>query len=123
VSLVVPAKVDSKLARLASEPHKGQLLEAGVRIYNFHGGLLHTKSVTVDGVRSLFGSLNLDPRSMVLNFEITLAIYDAPFTEALRGLQESYIAQSSEMTLTSWHDRAPAKRFAEDAARLLSPLL
>ena len=72
VTLVVPARVDSRLARLASQPHKGELLEAGVRIAEFQGGLLHTKSVTVDGELSLFGSLNLDPRSLILNFEITL---------------------------------------------------
>ena len=42
----------------------------------FEGGLLHTKSMTIDGAISLFGSLNLDPRSLQLNFEITLAVYD-----------------------------------------------
>jgi cardiolipin synthase len=123
VSLIVPAKIDSKLAQYASQPHKGALLEAGVKIYEFEGGLLHTKSVTIDGVRSLFGSLNLDPRSMVLNFEITLAVYDQSFTEALRTLQLSYVEKSKAMNLVAWQDRAPAKRFLEDAARLLSPLL
>ncbi len=123
VTLVVPRRVDSRLARLASQPHKGELLEAGVRIVEFGDGLLHTKSVTVDGSLSLFGSLNLDPRSLVLNFEITLAIYDTPFTHALRAVQQSYIDRSIPMDLSAWRTRPPLRRFAENAARLLSPLL
>ncbi|MDQ9650416.1 phospholipase D-like domain-containing protein, partial [Serratia marcescens] len=47
------------------------MLEAGVRIYQFEGGLLHTKSVLVDGQLSLVGTVNLDMRSLWLNFEIT----------------------------------------------------
>lgn len=61
--------VDSLLVRFASHAHKGDLLAAGVRIARFHGGLLHTKSITVDGQFSLFGSVNLDPRSLWLNTE------------------------------------------------------
>ena len=123
VTLVVPARVDSRLARLASQPHKGELLEAGVRIAEFRGGLLHTKSVTVDGELSLFGSLNLDPRSLILNFEITLAVYDRAFTASLRTLQRSYIERSMPMDLDGWRERSLPRQFAENAARLLSPLL
>jgi cardiolipin synthase A/B len=123
VTLIVPARVDSILARLASQPHLGDLLEAGVRIALFEDGLLHTKSVTVDGELSVFGSLNLDPRSLVLNFEITLLVYDRAFTTTLRALQESYIERSRPMDLASWRARPPLRRFAENAARLLSPLL
>jgi cardiolipin synthase len=79
--------------------------------------------VTVDGELSLFGSLNLDPRSLMLNFEITLAVYDRPFTAGLRGLQQSYIEHASWMDLTSWRSRPFFQRFAENTARLLSPLL
>lgn len=123
VTLVVPRRVDSRLARFASQPHKGELLEAGVRIMEYGAGLLHTKSVTVDGELSLFGSLNLDPRSLVLNFEITLSVYDRAFTAALRAVQQSYIARSVPMNLAAWRARPPLRRFAENAARLLSPLL
>ncbi len=94
VTIVVPAKNDSRLVRLASEAITGDLLAAGVRIQGFEGGLLHTKSITVDGEMALFGSLNLDPRSLWLNFEISLLVYDPMFTGALRALQQSYILQS-----------------------------
>ncbi len=123
VTLIVPARVDSLLVRFASQAHKIDLLEAGVRIAMFEGGLLHTKSITVDGEFSLFGSLNLDPRSLWLNFEITLAVYDQPFTSTLRGLQERYIENSQFMDLETWRKRPRIEQLVVNAARLLSPLI
>jgi len=123
VILIVPAKVDSVLVRYASQAFKGELLRAGVRIANFDGGLLHTKSVSIDGEISLFGSLNLDPRSMRLNFEISLAVYDKDFAGRLRALQQQYIDRSELMDLESWDRRPGRQRFAENCARLFGPLL
>lgn len=123
VVLIVPAKVDSKLVRYASQAFKGDLLRAGVRIANFDGGLLHTKSVTIDGEISLFGSLNLDPRSMRLNFEISLAVYNREFAAQLRALQQQYIDRSELMNLEIWDARPNSQRFAENCARLLGPIL
>jgi len=123
VSIVVPAKVDSLLVRFASQAHKTDLLAAGIRIAQFHGGLLHTKSITVDNEFSLFGSLNLDPRSLHLNFEITLSIYDPEFTGRLRRLQQSYLQQSELLDLAVWQSRSSVARFTESVARLLGPLL
>ena len=123
VILIVPAKVDSRLVRYASQAFQGDLLNAGVRIAKFHGGLLHTKSVTIDRKMSLFGSLNLDPRSLRLNFEISLAVYDENFTKELRALQQSYLDQAELMDLEAWEKRPLKHRVAENCARLLGPLL
>ncbi len=83
VALIVPAKIDSRLVRLTSRAYQSDLLSAGVRVALFRDGLLHTKSITADDQFSLFGSLNLDPRSLRLDFEITLAVYNAGFTAYL----------------------------------------
>jgi cardiolipin synthase A/B len=123
VTLIVPLKVDSRLVQLASRSYQKDLLAAGVRVALFKGGLLHTKSVTVNDQFSLFGSLNLDPRSLRLNFEITLALYDADFTSALRRLQQSYLEQSEMLELAVCLARPALERFAEDAARLAGPVL
>lgn len=123
VILIVPAKVDSLLVRYASQAFQGDLLKAGVRIAKFNGGLLHTKSVTIDGKMSLFGSLNLDPRSFRLNFEISLAVYDRMFTDELRALQQTYIDQAELINLDLWAKRSQPQRVAENCARLLGPLL
>ena len=123
VVIVVPASVDSKLVRLASDAARLELLEAGVRIAAFTEGLLHTKSVTVDGEMSLFGSVNLDPRSFRLNFEILLAVFDRPFTGELRALQERYIAGSHWEQIGAYRSRPLPRRVAENLARLVAPLL
>lgn len=123
VTIIVPARVDSILVRYASRALREQLLEAGVRLAFFKGGLLHTKSVTIDGATSLFGTLNMDPRSLRLNFEITLAIYDPSFTQQLRQLQLSYLEQSEFLTLDRWNERSVGPRVLENLAKLLSPLL
>lgn len=79
VSIIVPYKNDSVLVGWACRAFFAELLEAGVKIYQFKDGLLHTKSVLVDGQLSLVGTVNLDMRSLWLNFEITIVIDDAGF--------------------------------------------
>ncbi|HXY35382.1 MAG TPA: cardiolipin synthase [Planctomycetaceae bacterium] len=123
VTLIVPERVDSRLARLASRSIQGDLAEAGVEVLLFRAGLLHTKSVCVDGEYSLFGSLNLDPRSLHLNFELTLAIYDREFTGRLEALQATYADKSRALDLDEWRERGMGVRLLENVARLLGPLL
>jgi cardiolipin synthase len=123
VTLIVPAKVDSRLSHYASRAYQADLLAAGVRIALYQGGLLHTKSLAVDGRFSLFGSLNLDPRSLRLDFEVTLAVFDAEFTQALRGLHQRYLGRSTWLDLPACRARGAVECFTEDAARLVGPLL
>jgi cardiolipin synthase len=123
VVLILPRRVDSKLVRFASSAFKGELLEAGVRIAQFTDGLLHTKSVTVDRTHCLFGSVNLDPRSFRLNFEILLAMYDSKFSAQLADLQQRYIDRSELMDLETFRNRPLRYVILESVARLLGPLL
>ncbi len=123
VSLIVPHRINSRLVRLATRPYLRELVGAGVQVAQYQGGMLHTKSISIDGDTCIFGSLNLDPRSFHLNFEITLAIYEAPFSRQLENLQRSYLQQAhvvSAAELTSPH---LIVRFLESCARLLAPLL
>lgn len=121
VTLVVPRRVDSRLVYWASRPFQKDLMAAGVRVMEYERGLLHTKSITIDDGFSLFGSLNLDMRSMHLNYEITLAIYDRPFTAELQRLQQTYIAHSIEKVPAP--DPSLPVQMAENVARLVAPLL
>lgn len=123
VTVIVPEKVDSWLVRLASAPLKGELFAAGINIANFSGGLLHTKSVVVDDHLVLFGSLNLDPRSFNLNFEMTLAIFDREVAAEFRRLHQTYLVQSSLMDYHAWSQRSIFYRLIEGIARLFGPLL
>jgi cardiolipin synthase len=123
VTLIVPERVDSRLVRMASRSSLRDLVRAGVHVERFREGLLHTKSVSVDGQIGLFGSLNLDPRSLYLNFEITLAVFDEAFVAELRKLQAAYLENCEPLTLADCEGRPFGARLADNAARLVSPLL
>lgn len=123
VMLLVPRKVDSRLVRLASRPFIRELVHSGVRVAEYRRGMLHTKSITIDHDTSIFGSLNLDPRSLRLNFELTLAIFDEAFTRDLVALQLEYVAGSTVLTPADVVPPAFPGRFAESCVRLVSPLL
>jgi cardiolipin synthase len=123
VTLIVPARVDSRLVGYASRAFQADLIRAGVQVALYQGGLLHTKSLTVDGRFCLFGSVNLAPRSLRLDFEITLAVYDEAFTRAVRHLQQTYVENSVMLDLAACASRSAVERFLEDAARIFGPLL
>jgi cardiolipin synthase A/B len=123
VRLLVPERNDSPLVQYASRWHYEDLLAAGVRILQFRGGLLHTKSVTVDDRLALFGTVNLDLRSLNLNFELMLLVLDPDFVAALVSLQQSYEHDAIPVEAQSWRRRGRGQRLREGLANLVSPLL
>ncbi|KAA9001822.1 cardiolipin synthase [Affinibrenneria salicis] len=123
VSIIVPRKNDSMLVDWASRAFFAELLDAGVKIYQFEGGLLHSKSVLVDGQLSLVGTVNLDMRSLWLNFEITLVIDDDGFGSDLACVQEDYIARSRLLDAEKWQNRPYWQRIVERLFYFFSPLL
>ena len=123
VTLVIPAKNDSRLVDYAGRAVFDELLAAGVRIAAFKGGLLHTKSITVDGSFCLFGSVNLDMRSLWLNFELSLLIYNRDLSSQIRDMQLGYIRDAVILDASEWQRRPLARRFLENAVHLAAPLL
>jgi len=123
VTIIVPEKNDSRLVHYASLARFEALSQAGVRIMTFQGGLLHTKTITIDNDFCLFGSVNLDMRSFWLNFEMTLLIYNRDFTCQVRKLQQGYLLQAGEHNAATFRTRSYRQRFLENIALLLGPLL
>lgn len=123
VTLIVPEKVDSFLTRYASRSYYDDLLEAGVVIQLYRAGLLHTKSISVDGTMSMFGTVNLDMRSLWLNYEVALFVYDRAFAGALHAVQKSYVDRSRQLDPAAWATRPFRERLIENTLRLFSPLL
>ncbi len=123
VTIIVPQKNDSRLVHYASQARFEELAKSGVKIQLFHGGLLHSKTITVDKSFALFGSVNLDMRSFWLNFEATLFIYCEDFTKRLLAVQQSYLDQSLALDLPSFCRRKKLTKFKENSCLLVSPLL
>lgn len=123
VKIIVPQKNDSLLVKYASRARYEELANSGIEIYLFHGGLLHSKTITVDSDFSLFGSVNLDMRSFWLNFEATLFVYCKTFTDQLSRVQQDYLDQSVPLDLEDFSTRNALEKFKENVLLLVSPLL
>jgi len=123
VDLIVPDKNDSVMVSYACRSYFDELLEAGVNIHWFKGGLLHTKSLMIDSQTAYVGTVNLDMRSFWLNFEVTLLVDDSPFAHSLLELQEHYLAQSTPVNLERWRSRPRHQKLIENSFYLVSPLL
>jgi cardiolipin synthase len=123
VKIIIPRNNDSLLIKYASRARYQELADSGVHIFLFYGGLLHSKTITVDRDFSLFGSVNLDMRSFWLNFEATLLIYCKSFTEELFVIQQEYLSQSIELDIDIFSKRGNWEMFKENTVLLVSPLL
>ena len=123
VTLIVPKLNDSTLVAWSSKSFYSDLMSAGVRIAEFHGGLLHTKSLLIDKRIAIFGSVNFDQRSLRLNFEISLIVYNEAFCAKLEKLIETYLQQSDFVDPKVWARRPHWHHYLENAAHLASPLL
>lgn len=123
VTIIIPLCHDSILVKWASRVFFSELLEAGVKIYQFTKGLLHSKSILIDQQLSLVGTVNLDMRSLWLNFEITLVIDDSRFAQNLLTIQNKYISDSQLLDAKTWSMRSYWTRILEKIFYFLSPLL
>ncbi len=123
VALIMPKKLDQLVVGAASRAHFEELLRAGVRILLHRHGLLHSKTITIDSDVAMIGSHNLDERSFRLNYEVSLFIYDTDQASMLRMLQVQYMDESDEIHAEQWGARPLWRRFAENTARLMGPLL
>ena len=123
VTLVVPQRIDSVLVRHASKAYYEDLLQAGVEIYAFRGGLLHSKIVTADDDVAMMGSVNMDRRSFSINFEISMFVYGAEKMDRLRTLQYAYVADSDRVELRAWRRRPVHAKVIQNAIQLLAPIL
>lgn len=123
VTLLLSEKSDAPMVNYASHRYFDDLLKSGVRILLYKKGMLHTKSITVDGELSLFGTVNMDMRSMHLNYELMLLVFDKEFSRKVCALNATYAEFSSEINLYLWYKRSVFERMKEGASYLISPLL
>jgi cardiolipin synthase len=122
-TIIFPAKNDSWIVGAASRSYYADLLAAGVQIYEFQGGLLHTKSLTLDGEVTLIGSANMDRRSFDLNYENNILLHDPKLTAEVRRRQQEYLAQSRPVTAEMVAKWSILRRIWNNAIAMLGPVL
>ena len=123
VRIIIPGKADHKMVFWASRGNLDDLLGAGIRIYSYQNGFIHSKIVLVDGEVASVGTANMDLRSLQINYEVQAFLYDRGVTERLEADFVQDLAHSREFTLEERRRRPLAERLKEALCRLLSPQL
>jgi len=123
ITLVLPGKNNLPFVQWASRSYLWELQQQGVRIFSQPPPFVHTKFMVVDGSWSLIGSANLDPRSLRLNFELDLEVYDLHFARLLEARCAVAVAASRELTLAEMDGRSLPIKLRDGAAKLFSPYL
>lgn len=122
-TIVFPARNDSWIVAAASRSYYRELLVAGVKVYEYTGGLLHAKTLTLDGRMTLLGSANLDRRSFELNYENNILCDDVRLTGEVRARQAEYVAGSRQVLLDEVNAWPARRRLWNNTIAMLGPLL
>ena len=124
VQIIVPGAItDSSVVRRASRSTWGELLRAGVEIYEYQPTFYHVKVMIVDGLWVTVGSTNFDSRSFSVNDEANLNVYDAQFAAAQVKIFSADLARSRRITLEEWQQRPWTEKLWEHTMGLLSSQL
>jgi cardiolipin synthase len=111
--LVEGDKTDAKTVKYASRADYGALLEEGIEIAEYQPTMMHTKAMVVDGVLSIVGSANFDNRSLELNDELNVAVFNRELANRLLADFDADLKQSKKLDLDSWRSRSPIERGRE----------
>jgi cardiolipin synthase len=123
VAVLVPSVIDHNIVRQASRAQFGELLQAGVEIYEYTPALLHAKTMVIDGVWGTIGSTNLDNLSFAFNDELNLFFYDRGVAQQLERVFTEDVQISRRVTYEAWKDRGLGARFLEVLALPIRDLL
>lgn len=123
VRIMIPGRhMDQPLVRMASRRHYGELLTAGVRIFEYSQTMMHNKDSVIDGMFSVIGSINFDARSTHENAEASFAFYDRELGARMQAVFAEDQSRCREITYESWKRRGVEQRLAEVVSSLFEPL-
>jgi cardiolipin synthase len=123
VRLLLPVRGDSRLIDLAARSYMPELLDSGVKVYEYLPRFVHAKTIVVDDDLAIVGTANLDNRSFKLDFELTALVFDRAAAARLAAAFEADLTESRAMDAAARAHLSLPRRLGEATARLLSPLL
>lgn len=123
VDIVLPDDNNVRAVHYAAQHMLGRLLDRGINVWRQPPPFCHSKLFVIDDHYALIGSANLDPRSLRLNFELGVEVYDATFAERLDGIIDAAIDGGSRLTREQLDARGPLRRVRDAAFWLFSPYL
>ncbi|WP_281968457.1 cardiolipin synthase [Roseovarius nanhaiticus] len=123
VTLIFPQKNDSWVVAAASHSYYRRLLQAGCIVHEYEPGLLHAKTLVIDGAACLIGSSNIDIRSFDLNFENNILLEDPAIAKAIEARQADYILASRQVTLSDVDAWPYHRRIWNNAVATVGPIL
>lgn len=123
VKIIIPSKPDHFLVYWATKANLEELLQAGVNVYTYEAGFIHSKLLLVDGIGGSIGTANLDIRSLKINFEVNAFIYDEEVVDRLERDYIKDLSDSKQINLEEYSKRSIGLKFLESLGKLLSPLL
>lgn len=121
VTFLVPGKSDYVIVGLATRSYYEQLLNYGIRIFEYTGHFVHSKVLIIDGMIASVGSVNFDPRSFHLNFEATAVFANAAVGDLVKAFQND-LTDSAEIKEDMWKKRRFFRRLVQGLFNLFSPL-
>ena len=123
VTLINSEAIDQWMVAHAQRSYYEEMLQAGVTIYLYQKPtLLHSKFTLIDDDACFVGSSNMDIRSLELNQELTLVVYDTSFVGAMQTAVDGYIRHSNKLDKDAWLARPPRKQLLDNLARLTSSI-
>ncbi|MDR1602790.1 MAG: cardiolipin synthase [Tannerella sp.] len=124
VRLMLPKQSDTRSVNMATHSFLDDMIRAGVKVYFYRSGFLHSKLLLVDDALACIGSSNFDFRSFEHNFEINAFVYNKSFAEQMKAMFIHDLETDCEQVVPSqWLTRPVPVRIAESFMRLFSPLL
>lgn len=123
IRLMLPWRADSRLTHLATCSYVADMLYAGVKVYFYRKGFLHSKLMVSDDQLTTVGSTNMDFRSFEHNFEVNAFVYDTEFALQMREVFLQDQRDCEQLHLKHWEKRPSSRKMLESFVRLLSPLL
>lgn len=123
VRILLSGRVVYWYTHYAGRSYYDSLLAAGVEIYEYQRGQQHGKTITIDREWSCVGTANFDARSVFLNFEVGVALYDAGIAEQLEADFERGIVDANQIHVKDWETRGVGQRVLENFCRMFSPVL